>query len=118
MSQSDLGHSSISSAMGPPPAFDGAGQRANSGIGAGGVLGQGNPLSLVQPDASSALQSSALNSNGNANQCKPCQKKMRIPLSPLNCVLDSAPGPFLHSVKMLAQPLVQFLCHEHDVLGS
>ncbi|KAL7926474.1 hypothetical protein ACQKWADRAFT_280404 [Trichoderma austrokoningii] len=69
MSPSDLGHSSISSAMGPPPAFDGARQRANSGIGAGGgVLGQANPLSLVQPDASSGLQSSALNSNGNANQ--------------------------------------------------
>lgn len=76
MSPSDLGHSSISSAMGPPPAFDGARQRANSGIGAGGVLGQGNPLSLVQPDASSGLQSSALSSNGNANQCKPCQKKI------------------------------------------
>ncbi|UKZ64348.1 uncharacterized protein TrAtP1_005563 [Trichoderma atroviride] len=68
MSPSEMGHSSISSAMGPPPAFDGARQRANSGIGAGGVLGQGNPLSLVQHDASSGLESSALNRNGNANQ--------------------------------------------------
>ncbi|RFU77093.1 hypothetical protein TARUN_5138 [Trichoderma arundinaceum] len=64
MSQSDLGHSSISSAMGPPPTFDGARQRANSGLG----LGQGNPLSLVQPDSSSGLQANALNNNGNANQ--------------------------------------------------
>ncbi|OPB39697.1 Zn2Cys6 transcriptional regulator [Trichoderma guizhouense] len=68
MSQSDVGHSSISSAMGPPPTFDGARQRANSAIGAGGVLGQANPLSLVQPDASSGLQANALNNNGNANQ--------------------------------------------------
>ncbi|KAH0496263.1 hypothetical protein TgHK011_003634 [Trichoderma gracile] len=68
MSQSDLGHSSISSAMGPPPTFDGARQRPNSGLGAGGVLAQANPLSLVQPDASSGLQANALNNNGNANQ--------------------------------------------------
>ncbi|TFA98744.1 Regulator of drug sensitivity 2 [Trichoderma ghanense] len=68
MSQSDLGHGSISSAMGPPPTFDGARQRPNSGLGAGGVLAQANPLSLVQPDASSGLQANALNNNGNANQ--------------------------------------------------
>lgn len=85
MSQSDVGHSSISSAMGPPPTFDGARQRANSAIGAGGVLGQANPLSLVQPDASSGLQANALNNNGNANQCKLFQKEIR-PLPPIALV--------------------------------
>ncbi|KAK5997796.1 Zinc cluster transcription factor acuM [Cladobotryum mycophilum] len=68
MTPSELGRNSISSAMRPPPNFDSTGQRSNSGFGAGGVLGQGNPLSLVQPDTSSGLQASALSNNGNANQ--------------------------------------------------
>lgn len=67
MSQSDMGHS-ISSNMGLPANFDGNRPRANSGFGTGGVLGQGNPLSLVQPDTSSALQGGTINGGGNANQ--------------------------------------------------
>ncbi|KAH6608156.1 hypothetical protein Trco_004469 [Trichoderma cornu-damae] len=87
MSQPDLGHGSMASAMGPPPTHDGARQRANSGLG----LGQGNPLTLVQPDASSGLQANALDNNGNANQCRLCQKKMKpLPLLSLGLLL-----PFL-----------------------
>ncbi|KAH7133344.1 meiosis protein SPO22/ZIP4 like-domain-containing protein [Dactylonectria estremocensis] len=65
--QSDIARSSISSTMGPPPNFDGT--RRKSGFAAGGVLGQGNPLPLVQPGPVSGLQGNTLNNgNNNANQ--------------------------------------------------
>ncbi|KPM36312.1 hypothetical protein AK830_g10246 [Neonectria ditissima] len=65
--QSDMARSSISSTMGPPPNFDGT--RRKSGFASGGVLGQGNPLPLVQPGPVSGLQGNTLNnSNNNANQ--------------------------------------------------
>ncbi|KAG8414085.1 Transcription factor [Metarhizium acridum] len=66
---SDVGRSSISSNMGPPT-FDGMRQRSASGFSAGGVLGQGNAMPLVTPNASSGLQGNGLNNSGtgNANQ--------------------------------------------------
>ncbi|KAF5618944.1 transcription factor [Fusarium sp. NRRL 52700] len=66
--QSDMARSSISSTMGPPPpTFDTTRQRGSKSF--GGVLGQGSPLSLVQPGQVSGLQGNALNSsNSNANQ--------------------------------------------------
>ncbi|KAF4502049.1 transcription factor [Fusarium agapanthi] len=66
--QSDLARSSISSTMGPPPpAFDTTRQRGSKSF--GGVLGQGSPLSIVQPSQVSGLQGNALNNgNSNANQ--------------------------------------------------
>ncbi|KAK7423894.1 Transcription factor [Neonectria punicea] len=65
--QSDMARSSISSTMGPPPNFDGT--RRKSGFASGGVLGQGNPLPLVQPGPVSGLQGNTLNNgNNNANQ--------------------------------------------------
>ncbi|KAH7153095.1 meiosis protein SPO22/ZIP4 like-domain-containing protein [Dactylonectria macrodidyma] len=65
--QSDIARSSISSTMGPPPNFDGT--RRKSGFAAGGVLGQGNALPLVQPGPVSGLQVNTLNNgNNNANQ--------------------------------------------------
>ncbi|KAF4450714.1 transcription factor [Fusarium austroafricanum] len=65
--QSDIARSSISSTMGPPPpTFDTTRQRGKS---FGGVLGQGSPLSIVQPGQVSGLQGNALNNgNSNANQ--------------------------------------------------
>lgn len=67
--QSDMARSSISSTMGPPPpTFDTTRQRAGSKS-FGGVLGQGNPLSIVQPGQVSGLQGNMLNNgNSNANQ--------------------------------------------------
>ncbi|PHH89211.1 hypothetical protein CDD83_6483 [Cordyceps sp. RAO-2017] len=71
---SDAGRNPMPSAMGPPPAFDGPRQQPSSGAGYGaaGVLGQANPLSLVQqPPAATGLQADGLNNNsasGNANQ--------------------------------------------------
>ncbi|KAF5612675.1 transcription factor [Fusarium subglutinans] len=66
--QSDMARSSISSTMGPPPpAFDTTRQRGSKSF--GGVLGQGSPLSIVQPSQVSGLQGNALNNgNSNANQ--------------------------------------------------
>ncbi|KAH8714206.1 meiosis protein SPO22/ZIP4 like-domain-containing protein [Ilyonectria robusta] len=66
--QSDIARSSISSTMGPPPPnFDGT--RRKSGFATGGVLGQGNPLPIVQPGPVSGLQGNTLNNgNNNANQ--------------------------------------------------
>lgn len=66
--QSDMARSSISSTMGPPPpTFDTARQRGSKSF--GGVLGQGSPLSIVQPGQVSGLQGNALNNgNSNANQ--------------------------------------------------
>lgn len=108
MSQSDLGHSSISSAMGPPPTFDGARQRTNSGLGAGGVLAQANPLSLVQPDASSGLQANALNNNGNANQCKLLPKGEQVTL----CIV-SPPVRFPRLCAYHCSPIYQPLLKRH-----
>ncbi|KAH7257673.1 meiosis protein SPO22/ZIP4 like-domain-containing protein [Fusarium tricinctum] len=67
--QSDMARSSISSTMGPPPpTFDTTRQRAGSKS-FGGVLGQGSPLSIVQPGQVSGLQGNVLNNgNSNANQ--------------------------------------------------
>lgn len=67
--QSDMARSSISSTMGPPPpAFDTTRQHRGSKS-FGGVLGQGSPLSIVQPGQVSGLQGNALNNgNSNANQ--------------------------------------------------
>lgn len=54
--------------MGPPPNFDATRQRGAKGF--GGVLGQGSPLSIVQPGHVSGLQGNTLNNgNSNANQC-------------------------------------------------
>ncbi|CCT61743.1 related to transcription factors [Fusarium fujikuroi IMI 58289] len=66
--QSDMARSSISSTMGPPPpTFDTTRQRGSKSF--GGVLGQGSPLSIVQPGQVSGLQGNALNNgNSNANQ--------------------------------------------------
>lgn len=65
--QSDMARSSISSTMGPPPNFDATRQRGAKGF--GGVLGQGSPLSIVQPGHVSGLQGNTLNNgNSNANQ--------------------------------------------------
>ncbi|KAF5027780.1 hypothetical protein F66182_111 [Fusarium sp. NRRL 66182] len=66
--QSDMARSSISSTMGPPPpTFDTTRQRGSKSF--GGVLGQGNPLPIVQPGQVSGLQGNALNNgNSNANQ--------------------------------------------------
>ncbi|KID97964.1 Zn(2)-C6 fungal-type DNA-binding domain protein, partial [Metarhizium majus ARSEF 297] len=66
---SDVGRSSISSNMGPPT-FDSMRQRSASGFSGGGVLGQGNAMPLVTPNASSGLQGNGLNNSGtgNANQ--------------------------------------------------
>ncbi|KAK2596721.1 Transcription factor [Conoideocrella luteorostrata] len=66
---SDVVRSSISSTMGPPP-FDGMRQRSASGFGAGGVLGQGNTMSLVTPGSGSGLQGNGPSNSGtgNANQ--------------------------------------------------
>ncbi|KAF4459422.1 transcription factor [Fusarium albosuccineum] len=62
--QSDMARSSISSTMGPPPPnFDATRQRNAKGF--GGVLGQGNPLSLVQPGHVSGLQGNTLNNGSN-----------------------------------------------------
>ncbi|KAG9506780.1 hypothetical protein J7337_000320 [Fusarium musae] len=67
--QSDMARSSISSTMGPPPpAFDTTRQHRGSKS-FGGMLGQGSPLSIVQPGQVSGLQGNALNNgNSNANQ--------------------------------------------------
>ncbi|KAF4966640.1 hypothetical protein FSARC_5689 [Fusarium sarcochroum] len=67
--QSDMARSSISSTMGPPPpTFDTTRQRGSKSS-FGGVLGQGSPLSIVQPGQVSGLQGNALNNgNSNANQ--------------------------------------------------
>ncbi|KAF5598425.1 transcription factor [Fusarium pseudocircinatum] len=67
--QSDMARSSISSTMGPPPpTFDTTRQQRGSKS-FGGVLGQGSPLSIVQPGQVSGLQGNALNNgNSNANQ--------------------------------------------------
>ncbi|KAJ6439500.1 Zn cluster transcription factor Rds2 [Purpureocillium lavendulum] len=46
---SDVARASVSSTMGPPPAFDGTRQRSSSGFSASGVMSQGDPMSLVQP---------------------------------------------------------------------
>ncbi|KOS21898.1 Regulator of drug sensitivity 2 [Escovopsis weberi] len=54
--------------MPPPLGFDGTRQRSNSGYRAGDLLRQDDPLSLVQPDATSGLEASAMSSGGNANQ--------------------------------------------------
>ncbi|KAH7181876.1 meiosis protein SPO22/ZIP4 like-domain-containing protein [Fusarium sp. MPI-SDFR-AT-0072] len=66
--QSDMARSSISSTMGPPPpTFDTTRQRGSKSFGR--VLGQGSPLSIVQPGQVSGLQGNALNNgNSNANQ--------------------------------------------------
>ncbi|EXA54381.1 hypothetical protein FOVG_01849 [Fusarium oxysporum f. sp. pisi HDV247] len=63
-----MARSSISSTMGPPPpTFDTTRQRGSKSF--GGVLGQGSPLSIVQPGQVSGLQGNALNNgNSNANQ--------------------------------------------------
>ncbi|KAF5532762.1 transcription factor [Fusarium napiforme] len=67
--QSDMARSSISSTMGPPPpTFDTTRQQRGSKS-FGGVLGQGSPLSIVQPGQVSGLQGNVLNNgNSNANQ--------------------------------------------------
>ncbi|PNY28943.1 Regulator of drug sensitivity 2, partial [Tolypocladium capitatum] len=70
---SDVARSSISSTMGPPPSFDGTRQRSASGFTAAGVMGQENPMSLVQPTGATGatgLQGNGSNngSSGNANQ--------------------------------------------------
>ncbi|POR34571.1 Regulator of drug sensitivity 2 [Tolypocladium paradoxum] len=67
---SDVARSSISSTMGPPPSFDGTRRRSVSGFTAAGVMGQGNPMSLVQPAGATGLQGDGSNSSssGNANQ--------------------------------------------------
>ncbi|KAK7229141.1 hypothetical protein V2G26_001311 [Clonostachys chloroleuca] len=72
--RSDVGRSSVSSTMGPPPVFDGTGRpRASSGFGAG-LLGQRSTLPLVQQAAAAAaaagLQGNSLGTSatGNANQ--------------------------------------------------
>ncbi|KAJ4007066.1 Transcription factor [Fusarium irregulare] len=67
--QSDMARSSISSTMGPPPpTFDTTRHRGSKSFG-GGVLGQGSPLSIVQPGQVS-VQGNELNngSSSNANQ--------------------------------------------------
>ncbi|RGP64108.1 transcription factor [Fusarium longipes] len=67
--QSDMARSSISSTMGPPPpTFDTTRQRGSKSF--SGVLGQGSPLSIVQPGQVSGLQGNELNngSSSNANQ--------------------------------------------------
>jgi hypothetical protein len=69
--QSDMARSSISSTMGPPPpTFDTTRHRGSKSFG-GGVLGQGSPLSIVQPGQVSGVQGNELNngSSSNANQC-------------------------------------------------
>ncbi|RBR04353.1 uncharacterized protein FIESC28_11578 [Fusarium coffeatum] len=68
--QSDMARSSISSTMGPPPpTFDTTRHRGSKSFG-GGVLGQGSPLSIVQPGQVSGVQGNELNngSSSNANQ--------------------------------------------------
>jgi hypothetical protein len=62
------------SSMGPPPAF-GDGRQGTKATFDGAVLGQGNPLQLVQPTPVSGLQGSGLtsnnnNNNNNLNQCR------------------------------------------------
>ncbi|KAF4977570.1 hypothetical protein FZEAL_5941 [Fusarium zealandicum] len=64
--QSDMARSSISSTMGPPPPNFDTTTRQRGAKGFGGVLGQGNPLPIVQPSQASGLQGNALN-NGNSN---------------------------------------------------
>ena len=70
--QPDMARPSMSSSIGMTPDFDSARQRNASSFGAGGVMAQGNPLSLVQPASASGLQSDTLNNgnSGNANQCE------------------------------------------------
>ncbi|QPC67317.1 hypothetical protein HYE67_009548 [Fusarium culmorum] len=64
--QSDMARSSISSTMGPPPpTFDTTRQRGSKSF--GGVLGQGSPLSIVQPSQVSGLQGNELNNGGSSN---------------------------------------------------
>ncbi|KAK6718651.1 hypothetical protein SNK05_001793 [Fusarium graminearum] len=64
--QSDMARSSISSTMGPPPpTFDTTRQRGSKSF--GGVLGQGSPLSIVQPGQVSGLQGNELNNGGSSN---------------------------------------------------
>ncbi|KJZ71962.1 hypothetical protein HIM_08642 [Hirsutella minnesotensis 3608] len=68
---SDVGRSSISSTMGPPPGFDGpTRQRSSSGFASAAVMSQGNPLSLVQPAPAAGLQADGLpnSATGNVNQ--------------------------------------------------
>ncbi|KAK4088488.1 hypothetical protein PCL_08851 [Purpureocillium lilacinum] len=67
---SDVARASVSSTMGPPPAFDGTRQRSSSGFSGGGVIGQADPLSLVQQGGGTGMQGNGLNSSatGNANQ--------------------------------------------------
>lgn len=95
-----MARSSISSTMGPPPGFDGTRQRSASGFTAAGVLGQGNPMSLVQPAGATGLQGNGSNnsgSGGNANQCKWCfLSKFRLP-SPLLGAGD--PASFLSPLR-------------------
>ncbi|KAF7543016.1 hypothetical protein G7046_g10074 [Stylonectria norvegica] len=94
--QSDMARSSISSTMGPPPNYDGTGRRPNkAGFGAGGVLGQASPLSLVQPGpVSGGLQGNTLNnSNSNANQCTSCEFSVLSPTRRLLLFRNLLPLP-------------------------
>lgn len=79
-----------------PPTFDGMRQRSASGFSAGGVLGQGNAMPLVTPNASSGLQGNGLNNSGtgNANQCELMPSVSQV-------VLDRPRAPLFY----LRQPL-------------
>jgi hypothetical protein len=55
--------------MGPPPTFDTTGRQAiKAGFGAG-LLGQNNPMQLVQPAQVAAMQRNAAGNDG-MNPCR------------------------------------------------